>query len=305
MQRILVPLDGSPLAERALPYAETLARRTGARLVLLRTVEAHALTVRGRSEARGALMIEAETYLDGVAARLRERGFSVDLVLSDGNAAEEIEEEIVLRAIDLVVMATHGRSGLGRWVYGSVAECVLHLAEVPVLLVRAWQSEPSGDFAAAPRIVVPLDGSHFAEAALPVARDLAKTLGGELLLVRAVAPPDIALVSAMTYITFDTDEELATATTYLNTIAAANPDIPTKILAYPGPSVPVIAAAARENDAALIVMATHDRSGFGRFLLGSVADMTLREGSVPLLLVRPRGADASEAAAAITSATER
>lgn len=298
-KQILVPLDGSPLAERALPYAESLARATEARVVLLRAVEAHAFTGRGRAKARMAAMAEAEAYLDGIAAPLRERGLTVDAALPYGNAPDAIADEIAFRAIDLVVMATHGRSGLGRFVYGSVAARVLHEAEVPVLLVRAWEEQRGGSSNEVPRIVVPLDGSSFAEAALPVARDLAAAIDGQLVLVQAILPPEVAGVPDMHYASFDPEAELAMATAYLERIAAKGGETghPTQVIAQVGMPAALIPEVARSNRAAFVVMATHGRSGLGRLVLGSVADATLRLGTTPLLLVRPEETEEGDATA--------
>jgi nucleotide-binding universal stress UspA family protein len=304
LQRILVPLDGSPLSERALPYAQSLASASQARIILLRAVEAHAMTGRGRAKARIAAMTEAETYLEVNANSLREQGLTVDVAQPYGGAADAILDEVAFREVDLVVMATHGRGGLGRFVYGSVAARVLHEAEVPVLLVRAWEERPGGSFDAAPRIVVPLDGSQFAEAALPVARDVAAALGGQLLYVQAVMPPEVAGVPDLHYGQFDPESELAEATAYLKRIAGeeSTADRPAQIVAQVGMPAAMIPEVARANRAALVVMATHGRSGLGRLIMGSVADATLRQGTTPLLLVRPQEDGASATTATITVA---
>lgn len=302
MQRILVPLDGSPLAERAIPYAESLARTTMARIVLLRAVEVHALSGHRRAKARVGAQQEAENYLDAIAAPLRERGLTVDIALPYGGAAEMIEDEIAIRGIDLVVMATHGRGGLGRMVFGSVAERVLHHSAVPVLLIRAWQEATGDAFAAAPRIVVPLDGSRFAEAALPTARELAAAVGGELLLVQAVTPPEVAFMAEVAYATFDPEAEVTAAMAYLRHLAQQESAAgrTTRIHAEVGTPASVIAEVAANNNAALIVMATHGRNGFGRFVLGSIANAVLRQGATPLLLVRPQDDEVVEVDATAT-----
>lgn len=303
LKRILVPLDGSPLSERALPYAQALARTTQARIILLRAVEAHAFTGRGRAKARIAAMTEAETYLDGVANPLRERGLTVDIAVPFGGAADAIGDEVAYREADLVVMATHGRGGLGRFVYGSVAARVLHEAEAPVLLVRAWEERPGGSFATAPRIVVPLDGSRFAEAALPVAREMATALGGHLTVMQAITPPDAVVTAEMKYAEFDPTVELAAARAYLERIAAEEQAAghTTQVIAEAGLPAELVPEVARASRAALVVMATHGRSGLGRLIMGSVADAILRQGNTPLLLVRPTEEEASVAPLAATA----
>lgn len=133
-RRILVPLDGSDLAEQALPLATGLARRAGATLLLLRSVAWPPVGGAGRlrhgeEQARG--------YLAEVGQRLTRQGCAVGTSLRCDPAAEAILAAAMEQRADLIVMTTHGRGGLGRWAYGSVADRVLRGASVPVLLVRA------------------------------------------------------------------------------------------------------------------------------------------------------------------------
>ncbi len=150
-RRILVPLDGSELAERALPYARQLAAERCSELVLLRVVNCVDLT---SSQAfAGFLPAEvfdaaiedehqsAAQYLARLAGELQREGLAVRWLVRTGDAAGEIVEYSKEAGIDLVVMSTHGRSGLSRWVYGSVADRVLRGGTLPVLLVRAMTPE--------------------------------------------------------------------------------------------------------------------------------------------------------------------
>jgi nucleotide-binding universal stress UspA family protein len=291
---ILVPLDGSPLAECAVPYAETVARASGAQIVLLRATVAHTLLGTGPGDEVAAEQ-EAEEYLAGVATRLSDRSGVVTATFY-GAPAEAIIEEIRLREADLVVMATHGRAGLGRLVFGSVAEAVLDRSPVPVLLVRVVQEElPVALVAECPRLLVPLDGSAVAEEALPVAQELAKAIGGELLLLHAVVPPEQARTTAQGSVVAYLDQELAAleaeARGYLRQVsdrlATGQEPSPPQIDARVGRPADVIAEASREHEVALVVMTTPGRTGLARVLSGSVADEVLRHGSVPLLLVGP------------------
>jgi nucleotide-binding universal stress UspA family protein len=136
-QKILVPLDGSPLAEAALPTAAEFAAG-GASILLLRAVEAHTLPGLDPSAAQVEVVQEAEDYLAGIKVRLEGKGVRrVETSVWYGPAALAIVEAARLRRIDLVVMCTHGRSGLGRLIVGSVAESVLRGTAVPILLLRA------------------------------------------------------------------------------------------------------------------------------------------------------------------------
>lgn len=147
-QRILVPLDGSELAERALLCAKELAVQLGASLTLLRVV--NSLELAAAQPFSGYLPAEvydaafedarraAREYLETIGNRLAAEGLKVDWVMRTGDPAGEIVEHGLEGHADLVVMSTHGRSGLGRWVYGSVADRVLRGGTIPVLLVRAF-----------------------------------------------------------------------------------------------------------------------------------------------------------------------
>ncbi|MBI2199597.1 MAG: universal stress protein [Candidatus Rokubacteria bacterium] len=137
-ERILVPLDGSLLAEGAIQTAAGLARESGAALVLLRAAEAHTLPGADPTDAQVAVVREAEEYLTAVAARLGEEGIKgVETSVWYGSPATAIIEAARLQKGDLIVMTTHGRSGLGRLILGSVAESVLRGTTTPILLLRA------------------------------------------------------------------------------------------------------------------------------------------------------------------------
>jgi nucleotide-binding universal stress UspA family protein len=141
LQRILVPLDGSRLAEAALPQAIELVQTSGARLLLLRATEAHTMPGRDPTEAQIKAVAEAEGYLTSVAARLDKLGAKrVETSVWYGSAAYAIVEAARLHRVDLIVMSTHGRSGLGRLILGSVAESVLRGTRTPILLLRAAEA---------------------------------------------------------------------------------------------------------------------------------------------------------------------
>jgi nucleotide-binding universal stress UspA family protein len=141
-KRILVPLDGSPLAEAALEHARQLAQCHGSEIVLLRvvispyTIVAPDLVLAGQGVDQEILQQQVEQYLQAQAGKLAEQGFTVHLVACQGPVAEAILEHARSLAVDVIVMSTHGRGGVSRWVYGSVADRVLQAAPCPVLLIR-------------------------------------------------------------------------------------------------------------------------------------------------------------------------
>lgn len=144
-KRVLLPMDGSAVAEQALPHAVTQAEHFGAELILLRVVEPF-LHVRGLSHADLARIREqtqewAHEYLDGIAEIPQQRGVSVQKATVEGHANAAILQFAEANQVDLIVICTRGRSGVSRWLMGSVADRVVRGAAIPVLLVRAVQEE--------------------------------------------------------------------------------------------------------------------------------------------------------------------
>jgi nucleotide-binding universal stress UspA family protein len=195
-------------------------------------------------------------------------------VVRFGQPTECIVESARTRHADLIVMATHGRTGPGRWVFGSVAEAVIASSTVPVLVQRAWQPLPGKPLHnGSPKLVVPLDGSCFSEAVLESAAVLAENLDGRLVLVRVEASPGA----------------IRTATDYLMAVQAdlesAHPTVPiARKIGYGDPARGIDEAVVQiAGD--LVVMATHGRTGARRAILGSVAGKLLQASQVPLALL--------------------
>lgn len=292
VRKILVPLDGSPLAERAIPIAAALAGVTGSTIRLIRAVRTRRLPGVDATDDELAEMAAAEAYLDARATELARQGGAAETSAVFAPPTAAILEEAGQADAGMIVMATHGRGQLGRWIMGSTARAVLRAAPVPVLLVRAWHAHRAVErIGPGARIVVPLDGSNTAEGALPVAERLAATLHGQLVLVQAVPPTDPALTPdgmAVALFHEEAGARLVAARAYLEQVAGRlGPTAsPAAREARIGDAAATIDAIARERGAALVVMVTHGRTGFDRVLLGSVAEALVRAGSTPLLLVR-------------------
>ena len=135
-KHILVPLDGSPLAETVLPHIQGLAKEIGAKLSLLQVVMAHTIPGVDPTEAQVAAVRQAEEYLEGLAQKLR-GGLEVDTHVRYGHDAEEILAHAEHNDIDLVAMCSHGQSGIGRWNLGGVSKRVVSHCDKPVLTIRA------------------------------------------------------------------------------------------------------------------------------------------------------------------------
>jgi len=273
--KILVPLDGSELSERAVPYATVLAKAATGSLTLVRVV------------LDPAHEDEAKAELATVAEKVAKLGVNADVRVIYGHPAEMIIDAAASDQHTMIVMSTHGRSGLGRWLYGSVADQVLREATVPVLLVpaaceRVWSDQRSF------HILAPLDGSDLAEEALAPVTRLADELSAELLLIQAVEPAHYAFADTYPYPINDVDSEVAAADAYLNDVAKSI-ETPTRLIrtrSVVGYAPTAIATVADEEQADLIAMATHGSSGVRRLVMGSVAVGTLQRATVPVFLVR-------------------
>jgi nucleotide-binding universal stress UspA family protein len=137
---ILVPLDGSKLAEAILPEIEKIAFELKSRIILVRVSQAYVFPGVDPSDAQIRAIRQSEEYLRGLERQLTSRGFEVEVHTPYGDSAEKILETCSRYDFDLIAMSTHGRSGLGRWLLGSVAEKVVRHSEKPVLLLRAQKS---------------------------------------------------------------------------------------------------------------------------------------------------------------------
>lgn len=295
MTTILVPLDGSPLAERALPYAVQIASATGAQLRLVRAcVPAPPVLLDSGAAVRVAIAVhaaelhDARRAMDQQVAALRSGGASADGVVRSGDALDVILSEARTCGAELIVMTTHGRGGLTRALYGSVADAVLRGSTVPVLLLPE-AVPPSAEAGYLARIVVALDGSSLAEASLRPALGLARAGGGKLELLRVVDPPEGLGKHAFLR------AERAKAYRYLRVQAKRVGDagVEAAVHVRVGPVVATILAAADQLGAGLIAAGTHGRSGLSRLVMGSVATGLVEHSRVPLLLVSAVGARSS------------
>lgn len=304
---ILVPLDGSVLAETVLPHAMALARATSSGLRLMRVVPPLALMapMGGLTEVTPELwdLYEeqpefAREYLREIVNRLGQFEPRVDVVVTEGDPAESILKYAGEHPeVTGIAMSTHGRSGLGKWLFGSVAERILHGSPVPLLLLRP-DTEPEQvnlDPDAVPRyktLLVPLDGSALAEQALPPALAFAEAVEGRLVLISVTATPfDLKLVKPGAHapwsaVPWSTPAERLVK--YLDAVIEklSSSDVPLQARVTYGDIADEILKVARFEEADVIVMATHGRSGLGHLLIGSIARRVAQEAAVPVLLVR-------------------
>ena len=309
-RRILIPLDGSPLAEMALPHAVALARATSSGLVLLRVmpprtwmVDPTAGAIAGsgeRNEMHGEEPELASRYLQEVVERLAFTALPVETGVIEG-----VPDEVLVQyardhpAVATIVLATRGDGGVGQWLFGSGVEKLLQRSSVPLVLVRPESEKAPHSLAAVPRyktLLVPLDGSPFAEQALDQARLLAQALEAHLVLLAVSATP---IAMNLKFVKRDAVGEWAAlpwetptaqAIKYLDGIIAdlATAGVRAEAQVTYGDIGGQILKVAEFVEADIIVMSTHGRGGLERVMLGSIAKRVAQVAPIPLLLVRPK-----------------
>ena len=294
---LLIPLDGSRLAESVLPAAAAVARRFGSAVTLLHVIE-RAAPAEVHGERHLATVPEAEAYLTGVAGRAF-AGLAVTVHVHGPHAAG-VADSIAWHAdelrVGLIALCTHGKGGARELLFGSVAQQVLARGSVPLLLLR-----PEGirDTFACETILVPLDGSAPSETGLPPAEALARAFGGRLYLLTVVptvgtVPSDRApaalLLPGTTAVSLDIEEDAARS--YLARLVERLHGAGVMVSAQVergDPAQEVLAVADRAG-ADLVIMATHGRSGLSAMWAGSVASRIAARSRRPMLLVRAPGA---------------
>lgn len=277
--KVLIPLDGSELSESALDWAATQAQLGPLEVYLLRVVDPFLVAPGGVPPSLGERMQHqilqaAGEYLDGVKQRFQ--GLVTETQAAVGQAREEIALTAQRHKVDLLVMASHGRSGLGRWLLGSVAESVLRIAPCPVLLLRPTVKTSAHPFQ---QILVPVDGSP---ASMQVPRKLGPFVASDarVTLLRCTG------LSLADY----TEADVAPALQeYLEGLrhrmeALKEEGLASEVLLVDGEAPDGILETAQEHPCDLIAMSTHGHGGFRHFWMGSVTERVARRAPCPVLV---------------------
>ncbi len=282
-EKILVSLDGSELAEAALPYGRELAECLGSEIHMLGVCDLPRLPER---------LLKA--YVDDSASKFKRAGLRAKAAVICGTPADIILEYAEKNGIDLIIMSTHGRSGLTRWVLGSVADKVLHSVTVPLFLINAKKAEAVVERKTFRKVLLPLDGSDTGEAAVPFAEELARKTNARLLLL-SVMMPAYRITAAQDYPGVDLEPimkaQRESAENYLHDVEAKlkQKGITTSSDTMVGSAAETILDYSKEKQVDLIAMSTHGRSGFGRWILGSVTDKVVRASEIPVMVMRASG----------------
>ncbi|WP_420631647.1 universal stress protein [Candidatus Leptofilum sp.] len=258
-QHILVPLDGSPLAETAVPVATQIAKQFNTPLTLVSVAEDSAQSVQ-------------KAYLDGVATQWQNGSHGIQMAVQTGPVAKTIEQTAVAQNADLIIMSTRGHSGMRRLLLGSVAGQLVQQVTLPVLLLPPdLETAKPTQFR---KILITLDGSLYAERVLPYTLPIAQKFGSELLLLTVPQP--------------NAEETLGLKMQqYLDSVAkfCNNEGVLAKVCLTGDDPAKTAIQLSQEANIDLIMLATHGRGSWQRMLLGSVADEIVRQANCPVFLV--------------------
>ncbi len=280
--KILLPLDGSLVSETTLGLAAAMARRLAAQLVVLRVTDPRAPLPAGAAGMAAALCQAdqdgASEYLERIARDLTHRGVGGEVHWRQGHPVDQIVRVAREERVDLILMATHGRSGPARWMLGSVAEGVLRVAPCPVLLARGHL----GEFEGFQRVIVPVQSTQASQEAL---REVQAYLHPQARLTLVRATDDLVRLSAVR-----SDE--AAYQEYLGALEAELAELDpggrcARQVVDAAPAEAILAVA-NEQEADLIAMSTHGRRGYNRLVVGSVTERVARHAPCSLLVFPAR-----------------
>jgi nucleotide-binding universal stress UspA family protein len=286
-RRILVPLDGSRLAEQVLSHAAVLAQAFDSDVIVVGVCES------GESEQRHLCEMNIHDLVDRFKSHLATgTSITVEEAVLQGRPAQEIIRYAERSDVSLIVMASHGRSGIAPWSLGSTVDHVIRGLRYPMLIVRAKElPEHAGELGLFRRILTPLDGSETGEAALPYVEVLMDKLGSEAVLFQAVAHgKHVHSVGGLDYVRFEeheVDTARKRAQEYLAEVRdrIAGPDHDVRYELRDGIPAAEIIKYADEADCSLIAMSTHGHSFFERWVYGSTTYKVLQSASKSVLLV--------------------
>jgi nucleotide-binding universal stress UspA family protein len=292
LERILLPTDGSALARRAVPRAAALARAHHASILVVRAAQVEGLSGDALARAQMSVTQTAEMETVPLVYELRSRDIETDLLVVYGDPGQAIVDVAGYRQANLVVMSTHGRSGLGRWLYGSVTDYVLRHCCVPILVVPP--NTIASDADATGPIVVGVDQTSTVEGLLASGTLSLLIPGQPVVLVHVMEPrmTTFPAIGGAAFIPIDPVDTLAAAHKHVDQLAhsLAEHGIPVETRVEAGGAAERITAVATEYRAEAIAITSRALAGVQRAMLGSLANELIRRATTPLLLARNRHA---------------
>ncbi|MBI3856764.1 MAG: universal stress protein [Planctomycetes bacterium] len=269
-QTLLVALDGSQNAEKVLPVVEPL----------LKPGKGKALLIQVLPPGGDAPEAAAHAYLREIAARLARKKLRSESEIVRGDPAVAIVRAAEERKADLVAFTSHGQGGLAQWVFGSVAQKILRGCSRPLLVVRALEKP----LTRVKRIVVPLDGALGSEATLPHAAHLARSCGAVIELLHVTAEPGVEADDSKLRNWHAKERRRMEAE--FGVIEKAEPELKfTRVFEEGDPATRILERVEKEP-ASIIAMGSHGRTGFSRWMFGSVSEKVLQAAKCPVLIAR-------------------
>jgi nucleotide-binding universal stress UspA family protein len=313
-QRILVPMDGSSLAECVLPHIVAIGKSYDAEIILLRVLDPVGAVTRPRSvdpldwQIRKA---EAETYLKGLVNRLQATGLRMNLEVREGKAAESVIEFARSSNADLILLSSHGQSGISGWNISSVVQKIILRAQTSVMIVRAYQPAVQElDRMHYERILVPLDGSQRAENVLPAASSLARRQEAVIVIAHVVEQPEMPRRTPPSQEDIDLANQVVErnrveAENYLNEIESRlDARVETRLLVHDSASAALHAFVDQEK-VDLVFLSAHGYTGGTRWPYGSLVISFIAYGTTPLLILQDLPRDRIDPSQAELAAQER
>jgi nucleotide-binding universal stress UspA family protein len=267
---VLVALDGSKNAEKVLPVLEPV----------LRTARCRAVLVQVLPPAEPEPLAAAQAYLKSVAARLAKKKIEAESETARGDPAVVIVRAAERLEADLVAFTSHGEGGLAQWVFGSVAQKILRGCARPLLVVRALEEAK----AKVKRVVMPLDGSVGSEAILPHGALLARAYGATLQFLYVAAPAGVEAEDSK--LRGWAEREKRRMQTRFCEIERQETELSCEQVIEEGDPATKILERSEKQDGSVIVMGSHGRTGFNRWVYGSVSEKVLQAARVPVLVAR-------------------
>ena len=288
-----MPLDGSDEAEAILPYVSRIASGMDIGVALLSVMDRGAMEM---SESYYSRLFEraeqeAKGKLHNAAHLLRQDGVRTEELVVSGRADSEITGAADRLGCNLIAMSTHGRSLLGRGILGSVTDGVVHTAHIPVLTITPDKARAyHGSDTLITRLVVPLDGSALAETVLPYVREMASRLEYKVVLLRVVRPLHYFWVGEHPPEIHEENELMEReAREYMEATAEGlsqdGAEVEWRVLV--GHPTTIVLEQVREIPHSIVALTTHGRSGFRRWVIGSLTESLVRSGGDPVLIVPP------------------
>ncbi len=281
-KKILVPLDGSDLAELALPYAQEIASAFNSELILLHVSEP--------SEEEYLRM--HQVYLEKIAVQMKKLVRRVSPLIISGKPAEDIVKYTEKNDIRLIIMASHGSSGIIPWATGGMASKVIDAIGVPLLLIKETKRRKTKEKRLINRILLPLDGSEAGEAAITRAKELKSRLEAEVILLEVVPEGrHIRTVGGLDYILYP-EQEIETfkakAREYLDKVykRLQRGKGELKVEIRTGEVAKEILNYAKKKGVSLIAIASHGHSGMTKWVFGSIAQKIIEDSPIPVLVVK-------------------